>query len=76
MSGRVPSLRPDQVLAALKRGGYYVHHVTGSHHAIRHPDKPAVRITVARHNKELKRGTLRGIIRQAELSVDDFINLL
>ena len=64
------------VHSGLDRAGYYVHHVTGSHHAIRHPDKPSVRVTVARHNKDLKAGTLREIIKQAGLTVDEFIDLL
>ena len=76
MSRRLPSVKPGELLRALKRAGYYVHHVTGSHHAMRHPGKPSVRVTVARHNKDLKRGTLREIIKKAGLTADEFMDLL
>lgn len=76
MSRRVPALTPKQVIDALKRGGLYVHHVKGSHYALRRPQRPEVRVTVPYHNKPMKRGTLHGIIRQAGLTVDEFIDLL
>ncbi|MFN7412863.1 MAG: type II toxin-antitoxin system HicA family toxin [Dolichospermum sp.] len=38
-------------------------------------EEPRTTISVPDH-KELDRGTLRGIIRQAGLSVDEFIELL
>ena len=38
-------------------------------------DRPFAQVTVPDH-RELDRGTLRGIIRQAELTVDEFIELL
>ena len=72
----LPSLRPREVIRALERGGYYVHHTTGSHRAMRHPDKPHVRVTIPYHNRDLKPGTLHDIIRQAGLSPQDLLNLL
>ena len=76
MSRRLPSLTPDQVIRALERAGFFVHHTTGSHRAIRHLSNPALRGTVSRHGKALKRGTLRAIIRQAGLTRDQFLDLL
>lgn len=38
-------------------------------------DNPFAQTVVPDH-KELDRGTLRGIIRQADLSVDEFVELL
>lgn len=76
MNRRLPALTPQKVLAALQRAGFYVHHTTGSHYALRHPGDPALKVTVPYHNRELKRRVLRAIIRQAGLSVDAFIDLL
>ena len=76
MSRRLPSLTPDQVIRALERGGIFVHHTTGSHRAMRHSNNPALRVTVSRHGKVLKRDTLRAIIRQAGLTRDQFLDLL
>ena len=43
---------------------------------LRHPDKPRVRVIVPVHRKDLPTGTLRSIITQSELSIDEFLDLL
>jgi predicted RNA binding protein YcfA (HicA-like mRNA interferase family) len=75
MSKELPSLKPKQVIAALERAGFVAKRQTGSHVIfykpdIRHP------ITVPVHTADLPTGTLRAIIRQANLTVDEFISLL
>lgn len=37
MSERLPALTPRQIVAALRRGGFLIHHQTGSHIHLRHP---------------------------------------
>jgi predicted RNA binding protein YcfA (HicA-like mRNA interferase family) len=75
MSG-LPVLRPRQLIRALERAGFFVHHVRGSHHYLRHPDRPGVLVTVPFHNRDLKRGTLRAILRQAGLTPQELQDLL
>jgi predicted RNA binding protein YcfA (HicA-like mRNA interferase family) len=75
MSKELPSLKPKQVIVALERAGFVAKRQTGSHVIfykpdIRHP------ITVPNHTSDLPTGTLRAIIRQANLTVDEFISLL
>jgi len=43
---------------------------------LKHPDNPALRVTVAYHNKDLKRKTLESIIKQAGLTNEDFLKCL
>jgi predicted RNA binding protein YcfA (HicA-like mRNA interferase family) len=76
MSQRLPSLKPREVLRALTRAGFFVHHVSGSHYILKHPDQPARRVTVPLHNKDLKRGTLLAIIDEAGLTSEGFMELL
>jgi predicted RNA binding protein YcfA (HicA-like mRNA interferase family) len=76
MSQRLPSLKPREVLRALTRAGFFVHHVSGSHYILKHPDQPARRVTLPFHHKDLKRGTLLGIIDEAGLTVDRFMEFL
>jgi predicted RNA binding protein YcfA (HicA-like mRNA interferase family) len=76
MRGRLPSLRGRAVIAALERGGFYVHHVKGTHHVLRHPSKPRARVVVPVHGRDLPAGTVRGIIKQAGLTVDEFLGFL
>ena len=63
-------------MRALQRAGFFVHHSTGSHHILKHPDRTELRVTVAMHNKDLKRKTLLSIIEQAGYTPEGFIKLL
>jgi predicted RNA binding protein YcfA (HicA-like mRNA interferase family) len=76
MSGRLPAVKPREVLRALRRAGFFVHHTSGSHHVLKHPGKPHLRVTIPYHNKDLKRRTLASIIEQAALTTDEFRELL
>ena len=58
-------------LKILSKIGYSVDHQTGSHGILRHENYPHRRITVPNH-KEIARGTLRSIIRQSGLTLDEF----
>lgn len=73
----LPSVNATRLIRALQRAGFFIHHTTGSHYVLRHPDRPAIRIVVPFHGSaDIKRGILRSILRQAGLSVDDIIDLL
>ena len=72
----LPAVLPEAVIRALERAGFVVERVKGSHHALKHPDKPHLHVTVAFHKREVPRGTLRSIIRQAGLTTDEFLALL
>lgn len=63
MSRRLPALTGHDVLRALTRGGFFVHHVKGSHNSLRHPDRAELRVVVPVHRKDLLPGTLRGTFR-------------
>ncbi len=76
MSRKLPALTPKDVLRVLKRAGFFVHHVTGSHHILKHPEKGNLRVTIPWHKRDLKRGTLASIVEQAGYSVDEFADLL
>jgi predicted RNA binding protein YcfA (HicA-like mRNA interferase family) len=72
----LPVVRPRQLIRALERAGFFVHHVRGSHHYLRHPDKPGLLLSVPVHNRDLKHGTLRAILRQAGIAPDQLRSLL
>ena len=76
MSRRLPALKPKDVFRVLTKAGFFLHHSTGSHYYLKHPDKPELRITLPWHTRDLKRGTLRSIIEQAGYTVDEFAKLL
>lgn len=70
---RLPAVKPKLVIRALKRNGFFVHHITGSHYFLK---KDKLRVSVPFHNKDLKPGTLAAIIAQAGLTVEEFVDLL
>lgn len=47
--------------------------MAGSHYILK---KERLRVTVPYHNKDLKPGTLKSIIEQAGLTVEEFLDLL
>jgi predicted RNA binding protein YcfA (HicA-like mRNA interferase family) len=70
---RLPVVSGKQVIKALLRLGYYVRDRENSHVHLRHPSR--LPLTVPDH-REVARGTLRTIIRDAGLSKDEFVDLL
>jgi predicted RNA binding protein YcfA (HicA-like mRNA interferase family) len=56
--------------------GPVLHHTTGSHYILKHPDRPGSRVTPPWHNGDLKRGTLGSIIEQAGFTTEEFLELL
>jgi predicted RNA binding protein YcfA (HicA-like mRNA interferase family) len=72
----LPVVRPRQLIRALERAGFFVHHIRGSHHYLRHPEKPGVLVTVPYHNRDLKRATLRSILRQPGITPEELRDLL
>jgi predicted RNA binding protein YcfA (HicA-like mRNA interferase family) len=75
--GRLPVVSGKQVIRALTKAGFVVDRVVGSHHVLTFPDDLTRTVTVPVHgNRDLKPGTLRSIIRQTGLSVEEFTQLL
>jgi predicted RNA binding protein YcfA (HicA-like mRNA interferase family) len=74
---RLPSVNAARLIRALQRAGFFIHHATGSHYVLKHPERSAVRIVVPHHGSaDVKRGILRSILRQAELTTEDLARLL
>ena len=61
------------VVKALGKIGYEEVRQRGSHIRLAHPAKPSVSVP---NHKEVGRGLLRKILRDAELSVEDFMKLI
>ncbi len=71
----LPRVSGREVVKALQKIGYARDRQRGSHVVIRQTAAPHRRITVPDHRK-VATGTLRAIIRQAGLTVDEFKALL
>jgi predicted RNA binding protein YcfA (HicA-like mRNA interferase family) len=71
----LPALKPREVIAALESAGFVIKRQTGSHVILY---KPGLRrpLSIHIHIKDMPVGTLRAIIRQASLTVEEFLKLL
>ena len=75
--GRLPALDGRRVVRALTRAGFTTDRIVGSHHVMVFPGYPTRTVTVPVHSgRDLKPGTLRSIIKQAGLSLEEFKALL
>lgn len=71
----LPVLSGRQLVKALGRLGYVVDRQRGSHIILRHTKPPHRRLVVPDHD-EIAKGTLRAIIRDAGITVEDLRSLL
>ena len=72
---KLPQLSGQQVCKAFATIGYQFDRQKGSHIVLRRGDPPHRRLVIPDH-KTIAKGTLRAIIRQAGLTVDEFLSLL
>ena len=72
---KLPVVSGKQLCKILGKMGYRTDHQTGSHVILRHENPPHRRLTVPDH-KEIAKATLRAIIHQAGLTVEEFKKLL
>lgn len=59
-------MKPKELLKILKKEGWEVKEQRGSHIQLVHKNKSG-KVTVPNHNKDLKTGTLKSILKQAGL---------
>ena len=73
--GRLAGFSASEVIRKLRRAGFvFDRQAKGSHEIWWNPDTRA-RTTVPRHPGDLPEGTVQAIIKQAGLSVDEFLDL-
>ncbi len=75
MGVRLPVISGAQAVKAFAKIGYQMHHQTGSHMIVRQREEPHRHLSIPNH-RELAKGLLRGLIRDAGLTVEEFAALL
>lgn len=71
---KLPSISGKACIKALEKLGFYQKRQEGSHIIMRR-DKPFLQVVVPNHS-EIAKGTLRAIIRDLGVSVEEFVSLL
>ena len=69
---KTPRLTSKQVIKLLEQSGFILDHVSGSHYVFYHPIFKR-RVVVPYHTKNLPIGTLKSILRMAEIDSENII---
>ncbi len=72
---KLPSISPRKLIKILKLLGFELDHSTGSHFIFYHP-KTKKRAVVPYHVKDLPKGTIMSILKEAGVSRKEFEDLL
>jgi predicted RNA binding protein YcfA (HicA-like mRNA interferase family) len=73
---KLPSLTARKVVRALKRAGFVEDRQRGSHLVLTHPVTHARTVVPIHSGRTIKEALLRAIIRDANLTVNEFLELL
>jgi predicted RNA binding protein YcfA (HicA-like mRNA interferase family) len=72
---KLPAVRPREVIRFLERNGFVLDHASGSHFIFYHPLSRR-RAVVPRHNRDMPKGTLLSLLREAGFTRDDIVAFL
>jgi len=72
---RLPTIKPVQMIKALRKAGFELDHQTGSHVVLWRSEDNR-RVVVPRHSRDLGRGLTLRIIKSAGLTREEFLELL
>lgn len=73
---RLGTYRSREVIRAFEQAGWVLKHHTGSHAILEKPGNEATLSIPDHPGKDVKRGTLRALIRDSGLTVDEFVRLI
>jgi predicted RNA binding protein YcfA (HicA-like mRNA interferase family) len=71
----LPAVTGARLVKAFQAAGFTVTSTRGSHHRLRHPDGRATTVPV-HAGKDVPKGTLRAVLRDAGISAEDLRRLL
>ena len=72
---KLPIIKPKQLFKVLLKKGCIEKRQTGSHRIFYYPEKRRI-IVIPIHSRDIKRGLFHSIIKELDLSVNEFIKLL
>jgi predicted RNA binding protein YcfA (HicA-like mRNA interferase family) len=72
---KLPALRPKDLARVVRKLGFVLDRQKGSH-AVYFRAADRRRVVIPMHNRDLKPGTLHGLLRDIGLSAEELANLL
>jgi len=71
---KLPALSPKMIIKVIEKKGFVLDRVKGSHHIYIHPETRQ-RVVIPVHKKDLPKGTLMEILKQAGIKKDELTDL-
>jgi len=72
---KLPPAKPRIVIQFLERNGFVLDHTSGSHYIFYHPVSRR-RAVLPRHNRDVPKGTLIALLKEAGFTRDEFVRSL
>jgi len=72
----LPVVTGEQAVSAFCKFGFCVVRIKGSHHIMKKSEHRNILVVPVHKGEDLKKGTLRGLIAAAEITVDEFVAAL
>ena len=67
----IKSISPKRLIKVLEKAGFVIQRQTGSHVQLKHREN-SLSTRVPLHHRDLRRGFLKAILKQAEISIEEF----
>ncbi len=72
---KLPAVKAREIIRFLERNGFVLDHASGSHFIFYEPGSKR-RAVVPKHNREIPKGTLMSLLREAGFARHDLIDFL
>ncbi|MCK4795738.1 MAG: type II toxin-antitoxin system HicA family toxin [Spirochaetes bacterium] len=63
-------MKSSEIIKILKKDGWIIHNIRGSHHQLKHPAKNG-KVTVPHPKSDIPIGTFKNILKQAQIKMED-----
>ena len=73
--GRLSGYRYREIIKSLKKFGFEFHRQAAGSHEIWHNTQTNRYTTIPNHSGDMPEGTLRAILKQADVDVNEFVNM-
>ena len=71
---KISAISSKKLIQSLRKLGFQLDHTSGSHFVFYHP-LTKKRAVIPRHNKELPKGTIMSILREAGITKEEIKNI-
>jgi predicted RNA binding protein YcfA (HicA-like mRNA interferase family) len=72
----LPIISAQKLIRVLKKKGFILQRIHGSHHIFIEPNKHLMVVVPVHKGKDLGKGITRAILKDADMTIEEFLKLL